>query len=41
MKKKVQQTPQKMKIENPKGTSRKQLKFINEFGRVAGYNINI
>ena len=28
-------------IENPKDTTRKLLELINEFGKVAGYNINI
>ena len=27
-------------LENPKDTSRKVLEFINEFGKVAGYEIN-
>ena len=27
-------------IENPKGTTRKLLELINEFGKVAGYKIN-
>ena len=27
-------------IENPKGTTRKLLEIINEFGKVAGYKIN-
>ena len=28
-------------IENPKDTSKKLLELINEFGKVAGYKINI
>ena len=28
-------------IENPKDTNRELLEFINEFGKVAGYEINI
>ena len=28
-------------IENPKDTTRKLLAFINEFGKAAGYKINI
>ena len=28
-------------IENPKVATRKLLEFINEFGKVAGYKINI
>ena len=28
-------------IENPKDTTRKLLDLVNEFGKVAGYNINI
>ena len=27
-------------IENPKDSSRKKLKLINEFGKLAGYKIN-
>ena len=27
-------------LENPKGSTRKLLKLINEFGKVAGYNFN-
>ena len=28
-------------IENPKGATRKLLELINEFGKVAGYKINV
>ena len=28
-------------IENPKDTTRKLLELINEFGKVAGYKINV
>ena len=30
-----------LNIENPKDATRKLLEFINEFGKVAGYKINI